>query len=877
MLRRVALMAGLLYSMIALSACVSPPAPPRDTLAPEASAKSKTVTLVVKPENRADEINRRVFSLVNYQGILQFAGPLSVKAYQELGLSGAQQRLATDLQQFEKENDNSDPFTINWSGYSPDSLFSGNAFIGKELVSRVIQDGEEPILLLAYNIGWLAREGKATGVPTNNDEWAELAVAAVQSVNGTDPSVPPKVGMVEIWNEPDIDIYWSGTKEEYYALFNTVAERIHRECPGVKVGGPVAVNMTNPFSLGFVEACGKNMDAFIFHTYGETVEAISGRIVKIAKYIKDKTGRDVPIIITESDNINYRGPEKADYLMKRQFALLGQELAPLVYSFHHFQARGYQEGDRVFGLVEDDGSVIGYNYWPYWMFRDLHGQAVRVEAPADVAGSGLLFTASISETTQSTVLYLTAESSEEKIDVELDLSIPENLRMGMLVVSRMTGDVAGVESVRPLTGQASEKLSIPMVRNEAVTVTVSTKALANPVWATVSFDKDGALAGETLTATLRVKNLAGKTISGKFSILGTPTDWEIKPVVEGQDQLTLVAGQSATVDFSVKTLGTTPAAGSAVYAFASVRAEGERPVRITSIPQRVKVLSPVAMKPVPLRYLATQGESGKITVQITNTFSKAVSGTLEVQMPEGFTVSGAQELSLDVGKEAMLAFDWKASDQVKEGEYQPLIRFNYQNIPYLASYDLAVMKYALGRVSVPVDLSSAFNADGVTYAPAFNDYSDFGARFTMAGEFLPMAGPLSFVGTSFLFPDTSDGKMNMVEMRGQTLPLPQDNYQNLAVLCTSTNSNKKEQLVVKYTDGTSQTIEFAVTDWCVNPKNSEIVVSRAPYRHIPEGVLIDAKPQIFYLSYAIDPSRTVASLVLPDKPTLYILSLSLVK
>jgi hypothetical protein len=246
-------------------------------------------------------------------------------------------------------------------------------------------------------------------------------------------------------------------------------------------------------------------------------------------------------------------------------------------------------------------------------------------------------------------------------------------------------------------------------------------------------------------------------------------------------------------------------------------------------------------------------------------------------VPDGFTVSGSQEVSLDVGKQAELSFDWKASEQVKVGEFQPTIRFNYQNIPYLASYDLVVMKYALGRNSVPVDLSAAFNADGVTYAPEFDDYSDFGARFTMAGEFLPPGGKLSFVGTDFIFPDTSDGKMNMVEMRGQTLELPKGNFSSMAILCTSTNSNKKEQLLVEYTDGTSQAIEFAVTDWCVTPKNGEIVVSKAPYRHIPEGVLIDAKPQVFYLNYALDAAKSVASLVLPDKPTLYILSLSLVK
>lgn len=843
---------------------------------PTAPAAGTPVHLKVSPANSGAELNRKLFSLVNSQGILQYAGALSVKAYQELGLAGAQQRLATEPGQFEKVNDNADPFVANPEGFAPADLFAGSAFQGTELVNRVLADGEEPSLLLAYNLAWLAKDGKATGVPTSNDEWAEFAVQAIKALNGTDPSVPLKVKMVEIWNEPDIAIYWAGTREEFYQLFNTVADRIKKECPGVKVGGPVAVNVTGPFSLGFIEACGSHMDTFIFHSYGETVATLTGHILKVAASIEKTVGHPVKLVLTESDNINFKGADKADYLMTRQFRFLQDDVGNVLEAFHQFQVRGYNEGDRVFGLIEDDGSVIGYNYWPYWMFRDLHGKRVPVVSASGEFPADLLAVATTSADLQSTVLYLPAAATSA-LRVTLDVEVPEALRSGVLVVSRLKGGDGSVESARLLTGKPLETLTVSLAPGQGVTVSVRAKAPASLVWSDLTFDRDGALAGESLRATLRVTNLGLKAVGGRFSLQGTPDDWQVTAATEGADQISLAPGESTTIAFDVKTLGTTPPQGSAVYGFASLRPEGERPVRVTSIPKRVRVLSPVSMTPVPLRHLATAGEKGAIEVVVRNTFSSAVSGSLKLTLPEGFTVSAGRELNLPVGAESILTFTWEAGATVKEGEFQPTLQFLYKGIPYLASLDLAVLKYAVNKASTPVDLTADLNADGVTSAPDFADFHGFGGRFTYAGEFMPKAGKLSFVGTDFLFPYTSKGKDNLVETRGQTLALPAGQFKSLDVLCTSTNSNKKEILKVTYADGTSQAIAFAVTDWCVTPKNGEVIVYKAPYRHIPEGVLVDAKPQIFYLSYPLDPAKTVASLVLPDKPDLYLFAVTMVK
>ncbi|RLF04204.1 MAG: hypothetical protein DRK00_07230 [Thermoprotei archaeon] len=42
----------------------------------------------------------------------------------------------------------------------------------------------------------------------------------------------------EVWNEPDMDRFWSGSPEEYFNLYEAVARALKEAAPEHLVGGP---------------------------------------------------------------------------------------------------------------------------------------------------------------------------------------------------------------------------------------------------------------------------------------------------------------------------------------------------------------------------------------------------------------------------------------------------------------------------------------------------------------------------------------------------------------------------------------------------------------------------------------------------------------
>ena len=407
------------------------------------------VTLTTDPSEGGEPIDRSLFSLVNYQSVAEVSSSVAERAILWLNMDGTFQRLATTPPRFEESNDNDDPRVMNWAGFTPEQLFASQnrRYAGRELVEKVREEGMEPVLLLAYNLPWLSPNGDVTQAPAEAAEWAEFASAALRAVNG-DPGSPdyePRVRYVEVWNEPDTELYWKGSADDYYELFRAVADRLAEDHPDVQVGGPSALNYTSPWALDFIRSAGDALDYYVYHSYNEEPRALIERIEQVDAFIRETTGRRIPIMITESDHFGLAGAQKIDYLMRRQILL--QDVRDLVDGFHHFQARAYREGDRVFGMVRDDGSVIGYNYYPLWLFRDLVGEEVDVRFSGGTGSEGedLWSIASASEDRMTTVVYLPLASSGPVL-VTVESLVPAGLRDGLVLVSRVQEGGSGVVS-----------------------------------------------------------------------------------------------------------------------------------------------------------------------------------------------------------------------------------------------------------------------------------------------------------------------------------------------------------------------------------------------------------------------------------------------
>ena len=114
--------------------------------------------------------------------------------------------------------------------------------------------------------------------PKDYDKWAKVCINIIKHYNGGWASgYHYNIKYWEIWNEPDIPNFWTGTPEEYYRLYEVTAKAIKAYDPNIRVGGPVlAVHL--PFLEGFLAYCRDHkvpLDFVSWHIYSTEPSAIN--------------------------------------------------------------------------------------------------------------------------------------------------------------------------------------------------------------------------------------------------------------------------------------------------------------------------------------------------------------------------------------------------------------------------------------------------------------------------------------------------------------------------------------------------------------------------------------------------------------------------
>jgi hypothetical protein len=143
-------------------------------------------------------------------------------------------------------------------------------------VAQVRAIGAEPLVLLSYMPRWLG-EPRVTGSqdptrvgPYDLDAWQDLVTQVVRGL----ASAPQPAYRFEVWNEPDLPIFWQDTPDEFVAM----ALRTHRAVADVKaetgkpleVGGPAAAIGLNDNMLRYLRSvaeAGLPLDFVTWHNY----------------------------------------------------------------------------------------------------------------------------------------------------------------------------------------------------------------------------------------------------------------------------------------------------------------------------------------------------------------------------------------------------------------------------------------------------------------------------------------------------------------------------------------------------------------------------------------------------------------------------------
>ncbi|MGE5598550.1 MAG: GH39 family glycosyl hydrolase [Bacteroidota bacterium] len=850
--------------------------------------------LTVDAANPGPAINNALFSISGTAALGEL-GAMARDAFAILRLQGTMARIETLIAKGEPENDDMDPAHYNWDSFKLAAAFRDVDDRDGAFLRGLLESGLEPVLLFNNQAKWLAKDERPGGPPRDPAEYAEFVTAVLTRVN--QGSKQPVVKYIEVWNEPNIPQFWTGTREEYFALFNAVARRVHRECPGVMVGGPSYVNVPGSDPVGFMRAfldkCGENADFFTYHSYLETPE----KIVKDVRAWRTEAaarfpGRAPRLMITESDNHALSGTGKMDYLIRRQLALLG--VADDLIAFHHFCLLEYGEGTDKFGLIRPDGTVAGQNYWPYWLFRDFRGHLAEArweggDAPADAAAKDALQVAASAAAdgrSASALVYFRQPIQdfdrgfiEDRAEITVDFKLKPGRRPWAVTVSRVGsegGEVSGkiLEfSIVPPGGRARCKLTIEA--GTAMAINVRELDGTETPYLSLVLDRREIMFGESFTAEAEVINTTGARLEGKFILGGLPPAWEVLPVEGSADFAGLEPGARATATYRIKVTGPGRSSREAIYVYAPCRLAGRRELACHSVPADLTAVNPMRVKAWPAEIYGAPGETVTLKAEVTGLPAQEIGGTVSLCLPERWPAPAPAAYAVKPGLTGVLTMPITVPADAKEGPYPLELCLEYKGVVFPFPATLIVKRYERGAAAVTVKLDDYVDVDGISGDDKPGDGTLDGTNCYPAEDF-PRAAKVSLLGVDFLMPPLQNGYENMLCAGGEKIKIPEGRYRRLCLLAFAVNGDRKGPLTLGYADGATAQQELKVTDWCEEPRYGEVPILRFTHRHNAGGDIGPA-PCIFFLEVPVNAEKVLTMVELPKIPDLYFVAMSLVR
>ncbi|WP_327204770.1 GH39 family glycosyl hydrolase [Paenibacillus sp. DMB20] len=152
-----------------------------------------------------------------------------------------------------------------------------------KLYDYLLQQGIRPFVELGFMPSLLRRTNETVfwwkgGIspPKEQAKWDELVREFVRHCLNRYGREEVKHWYFEVWNEPDLSgVCWAGSKEEYFAFYESTAHAIKSISPELRVGGPAlgyGSLWNDTWTEEFLAYCGKHqvpLDFFSFHVYSE--------------------------------------------------------------------------------------------------------------------------------------------------------------------------------------------------------------------------------------------------------------------------------------------------------------------------------------------------------------------------------------------------------------------------------------------------------------------------------------------------------------------------------------------------------------------------------------------------------------------------------
>lgn len=116
-----------------------------------------------------------------------------------------------------------------------------------QIYDGLLARGVSPYVELSFMPKFLASGQQAFGFyagnitpPTSNDDWASFIKTFAAHLVDRYGLPAMKSWMFEVWNEPNLPFFWSGTQQQYFDFYKATAVALKSIDPGLKVGGPAS-------------------------------------------------------------------------------------------------------------------------------------------------------------------------------------------------------------------------------------------------------------------------------------------------------------------------------------------------------------------------------------------------------------------------------------------------------------------------------------------------------------------------------------------------------------------------------------------------------------------------------------------------------------
>jgi xylan 1,4-beta-xylosidase len=265
------------------------------------------------------------------------------------------------------------------------------------IYDRLLGLGLRPVVELTFMPGALARDRQQIvfayqGIispPRDWNQWRRLVAELAAHLVGRYGIDEVAHWAFEVWNEPNLEVFWSGTRLEYLRLYDESAMAIKSVHPRLRVGGPAtaAAKWIEPL-VAHAEQTGVALDFVSTHTYGN--------LPLDPRPALRRHGFDgIPIWWTEwGIGAEYFG-QVHDGAMGAPFVLSGllsaqgrlDAVAYWVIS-DHFEELGRPQRlfHNGFGLLTI-GNLRKPRYWAVYLAEHLGDQVLTTRADGDGAGS----------------------------------------------------------------------------------------------------------------------------------------------------------------------------------------------------------------------------------------------------------------------------------------------------------------------------------------------------------------------------------------------------------------------------------------------------------------------------------------------------------